>query len=115
MSEPVGIFVHLSGMSNASASGSADEKIYRDIGANYEMGKHACAAVSHMKDIPDDFLRRFAVIGPPIVCFDRLGELIAVGPECIVFIIGSHDSDPLQTSASVARITREVLPDLNNR
>ena len=62
--------------------------------------------------MPDDFISRFAVTGSADYCVDRLGQLIALGLDRLVFLTGSLDSDPVLTEQSFERISSEVLPQL---
>ena len=108
----VGSFAHFTGMSEASSQGLEDAEIFRHIGANYDMDNHGSGAGSHMKTVPDDFISRFAVVGPASYCVDRLGELLALGLDRLVLLTGSRDADPAQIVASVDRLGSEVLPQL---
>ena len=108
----VGSFAHFTGMSEASSQGLEDAEIFRHIGSTYDMANHASGAGGHMKSVPDDFISRFAVIGPAAYCVDRLGELTALGLDRLVLLTGSRDADPAQIVASVERLGSEVLPQL---
>lgn len=109
-----GTFAHFSGMSKAAHAGiaTADADVYEHIGANYDMANHASGAARHMQAVPDGFIDRFAIVGGPGYCIDRLGELIATGLERLVLLTGSRDADPGHVAASMARISEEVIPAL---
>ncbi len=108
----VGSFAHFTGMSNANSRGLDDEKTFQHLGANYDMANHGLRAARHMREVPDDFISRFAVTGPPSYCVDRLGELIALGLDRLVLLTGSRDGDRARIASGVERLGSEVLPRL---
>ena len=65
-----------------------------------------------MKEVPDEFVSRFAVAGPPALCIDRLGEIIGRGLDRVVLLMGSRDADPQHMAASSERISAEVIVEL---
>ena len=108
----VGTFAHFSGMSTAASTGLQDVSIFRDIGANYDMANHAAGAAGHMKDVPEDFISRFAITGDEGYCIERLQELVEVGLDRIICLTGSRDSDPADTEASQRRLSSGVFDRL---
>ena len=75
----------------------------------YHLGlEHATQATG----LPDDFLRRFCVIGSPEVCIARLHELIGLGLSHLVFVGASRDVDPVLRERSDHLLATEVLPPL---
>jgi 5,10-methylenetetrahydromethanopterin reductase len=104
-----GTFAHFSGMSTPASAGLQDAPVFQHIGANYDMANHASGAAAHMQAVPDDFISRFAVVGPPEQCVDRLGELIDLGLDRLVLLMGSRDANPEHVAASMDRISNEVI------
>ena len=107
-----GTFAHFSGMSAAANAGLQDEPVYQHIGANYDMANHASGKAAHMTAVPDEFISRFAIAGPPALCVDRLGESIDQGLDHLVLLMGSRDADPKHVAASMERIGTEVIVKL---
>ena len=107
-----GTFAHFSGMSSAANAGLQDAPVFRHIGANYDMANHASSKAAHMKEVPDEFVSRFAVAGPPALCIDRLGEIIERGVDRLVLLMGSRDANPQHMAASSERISTDVIVEL---
>ena len=105
----VGTFAHFSGMSVAAHAGLQDAPVFQHIGENYDMANHASGKASHMTSVPDEFVSRFAVVGNPSYCVDRLGELRDQGLDRLVLLMGSRDSIEEDRTASVERISDEVI------
>lgn len=107
-----GTFAHFSGMSKASSEGTADAEIFEHIASTYDMANHASGAGEHMRDVPDEFISRFAVTGSAEYCVERLAALTELGLDRLVLLTGSRDSDPSATAASIDRLTTDVFPHL---
>ena len=58
--------------------------------------------------IDDEFLERFAIVGEPQECADRLAEVIDIGIERVVALCRVPTTDPHEENA--ARIAQEVFP-----
>jgi len=112
ISGSVGTFAHFTGMSGANSEGLRDRAIFEYIGANYDMPNHARIAAGHISVVDEDFIERFAVAGPSGYCVDRLGPLIELGLDRLVFVTFSSDADPVEVADGNARLAAEVLPQL---
>ncbi|HXP55867.1 MAG TPA: LLM class flavin-dependent oxidoreductase [Streptosporangiaceae bacterium] len=108
------IFARFSALSAAAAAGldSHDGRVVADVGAGYDLSRHGLARAAAAGVLDDEFLDRFAVLGPAERCAGRLRELIALGLDRIVVVPGSRDSDPALLDAANAALAREVLPAL---
>jgi len=62
--------------------------------------------------VPDDFVDRFAVIGPPAVCITRLRALIDLGIERFVIAGPSAATTPDEARDAHRRFVTEVMPAL---
>lgn len=107
-----GTFAHFSGMSRAASDGLQDAAVFQHIGENYDMANHASGKAAHMQAVSDDFVARFAVVGPAAYCAERLRELIDQGLDRLVLLTGSRDADPAHAAASMERLGNEVIPQL---
>jgi 5,10-methylenetetrahydromethanopterin reductase len=110
------IFARFSAMSAGAATGldRHDGRVVADAGSGYDLNRHGLAHASAAGVLDDEFLDRFAVIGPAQRCIDRLRELIALGLDRIVMVPGSRDSDPARLDATNAALAREVAPALRS-
>ncbi len=108
----VGVFAHFSGMSGGTSAGLEDQAVFESVAANYDMADHARSNAAHVTDVDDDFVDRFAIAGPSDYCVDRLGELLELGLNHLVFVTASRDADPVQAAEGNERLAAEVLPQL---
>lgn len=110
----VGIFAHFSGMSEAAAAGARpeDRAAYRSIESGYDRLRHGRGDAAHAKALSVDFIERFAIIGPPETCIERLQKLVDAGIERF-FIIGPRpDQFGEAAAAATQRFARDVMPGL---
>jgi 5,10-methylenetetrahydromethanopterin reductase len=91
----------------------ADEANFETIRRGYDMNKHADM---HANDkiiggaLTPDFVERFAVVGPPERCVERLIELARLGVER--FVVVSPDIAEQDSKAGPSLFAREVIPAL---
>ncbi len=89
-----------------------DRATMERVRAAYDEAAHGLTTADHARLLPDDFLDRFAVVGPPEHCVARLRELIGLGLDRIIVVPGSRDADPDVLAASNELFATEVLPRL---
>jgi 5,10-methylenetetrahydromethanopterin reductase len=108
------VFARFSAMGPAAASGLSepDRATVAQLFTEYDMSQHASSLAPHAKHLSDDFLDRFAVVGPPEEVLDRLDALAQPGIDRIVLIAGSAGIDPSRIEKNVGRLSAEVLPKL---
>ncbi len=82
------------------------------VGAAYDDAQHGLSTASHATAMPDEFIERFALVGPAATVSERLAELAALGLDHIVVVTGSRDADPERVDASDERFAVDVLPGL---
>ncbi len=58
--------------------------------------------------LPDDYVDRFAVVGDPRECADRLSEIAGLGINRLVLLTRVPTTDPDEDNAT--RVGRYVLP-----
>jgi 5,10-methylenetetrahydromethanopterin reductase len=95
--------------------GNPDDAVIRELVRTYDPARHGETAIAHARSLPDDFVDRFAVVGPPTTCIDRINELIDLGLDRIVVVPGSRDADPAVLDQSNAMFAEQVLPHLADR
>jgi 5,10-methylenetetrahydromethanopterin reductase len=89
-----------------------DAAVVGEVTRDYSDAAHATASAAQARDLPDDFLDRFCVIGPPDHCIQRLRELADLGLDHLVVVGPGRDTDPAVRQASEQLLAREVLPAL---
>jgi hypothetical protein len=83
----------------------------------YDMAHHNLASGGHLSLVDDDFVRWFAICGPPALCIDRLGELAEMGLDHLYVLNGSPVDEPhgAKWEAAVNELdlfAAEVMPAL---
>ena len=91
---------------------AADRAAVEPLRTGYVEHDHGLGSAAHSKLLPDEFLDRFAVIGPPERVVERLRELADLGVRRFVLVPASRDADPDAVAASNELLAREVLPHL---
>ena len=96
--------------------GDADRDIYERIHDAYELHGHFREGSPQSKVVPGEFIDRFAIIGSPRECVERLRALIDLGIER--FVISSPSPGPLASTPrevaerAIQRFEEEVMPAL---
>jgi 5,10-methylenetetrahydromethanopterin reductase len=113
----IAAFAHFSSMpgSTGAGLGEADREIVAEVGRRYDSNQHLFNAADHSAGLPDEFVDRFAVVGPASVCSERLVELAALGLDHLVVTGPTIDAD--QEAARLAgRLMRdEMIPAIRER
>jgi 5,10-methylenetetrahydromethanopterin reductase len=86
----------------------------RAFEATRDHGRHVpkVADFSAKEIIDDEYLDRFAVVGPPEQCAERFQEIIDTGVDRIVVLVRVPGTDPQEENA--ARLAQEVFPLLRS-
>ena len=108
----VGTFAHFSGMAGRSGEGMAPEdlRVVSGIHAAYDRRRHTLGQAEHAQALEPGFIERFAVVGPPAECAERLRALVALGIRRFVVTGASADADREQARLSSRLFVEEVLP-----
>lgn len=83
-----------------------------ELGAEYDESRHGQGQAPHARSLDDEFIDRFAVVGPAAEVAERLGALTRFGIERVIVVPGSLDADPAAVAESNARFAADVLPVL---
>jgi 5,10-methylenetetrahydromethanopterin reductase len=87
-----------------------DEEVLTALASSYDMEHHGRAG-SQVNALTDDFIDRFAVLGPPSRCVDRIREIAGMGIDHLTFYLGGAQDG--ETAQRVYRaIVDDVLPNL---
>jgi 5,10-methylenetetrahydromethanopterin reductase len=88
-----------------------DRDVLGSIVQRYDNDAHAHIGSPQAAAIPESYLRRFAVVGSPERCAERLGELASLGLDHFVILAGlSIESSPEEIEAEYVPIAETVLP-----
>ena len=81
ISGAVAAFAHFSSMPGSTGAGlaEADRAVVAEVGRRYDSNVHLRNNAAHTEALEPEFVDRFAVVGPPAVCAERLRELADVG------------------------------------
>jgi 5,10-methylenetetrahydromethanopterin reductase len=109
----VGIFAHFARGSLDRLS-ARDQGVVRAVTHRYDTERHAESASTQTMALPDDFVERFAVVGPPDRCIERLRAIAALGIERVNVVGAAKDADPREAEAARKRFAAEVLPALRH-
>jgi 5,10-methylenetetrahydromethanopterin reductase len=88
----------------------SDATVVEEVTSRYDNYHHGLEHASQAEAIPDDFFRRFCIIGPPEECTRRLCQLIDLGLSHVVVVGGSRDMDAAVRERSDHLVAREMLP-----
>jgi 5,10-methylenetetrahydromethanopterin reductase len=113
----VAAFAHFSSMrgSTGAGLGEADRAVVAEVGRRYDSTQHLANAAGHTDALDPDFVDRFAVLGPPEACAERLDGLADLGIARFVLTGPSFGSDRDQARAAGRLVTDELLPALRQR
>lgn len=117
ISGAVAAFAHFSSMPGSTGAGlaHADRAVVAEVGARYDSNQHLSNAAGHTAPLTPEFVDRFAVVGPPETCVDRLSGLADLGIDRFVVTGASFRSDREHARTADQQLTREVLPALRAR
>ena len=90
-----------------------DEPVFKGLHDGYDMTRHSVTTSNQATLLPDWFMDKHAVIGPPAACRDRLIELFELGIERLVLLFNaSHHGAQDEIDAVYKRFSKEVLPQV---
>ena len=110
----VAAFAHFSAMpgSTGAGLGEADRAIVAEVGRRYDSNLHLVNSADHTAPLDGDFVDRFAIVGPPDTCVERLRSLAALGIGRVVITGPSFGADAGEARTAWRLTTSEVLPAL---
>jgi 5,10-methylenetetrahydromethanopterin reductase len=114
ISGAVAAFAHFSSMPGSTGAGlaAADREVVAEVGRTYNSNEHLSNAAAHTAALNPQFVDRFAVVGPPDVCAERLRGLAELGIERFVITGASFRSDREHARTSEQLLAAELLPAL---
>jgi 5,10-methylenetetrahydromethanopterin reductase len=114
ISGAVAAFAHFSAMPGSTGAGlrADDREVVAEVGRRYDSNHHLRNTAAHTEPLKPEFVDRFAVVGPPERCVDRLAELAALGLERFVITGAAFGADPQAARTASELTVSEVLPAL---
>jgi 5,10-methylenetetrahydromethanopterin reductase len=113
----VAAFAHFSAMPGSTGAGldRRDKEIVAEVGRRYDSNVHLRNDAPQTEALQPEFVDRFAVVGPPPVCADRIVALHDLGIDRFVVTGASFGADRDDARTSHQLLTRELLPELRER
>jgi 5,10-methylenetetrahydromethanopterin reductase len=113
----VAAFAHFSAMPGSTGAGLAagDRAVVAEVGRRYDSTRHLSNTADHTEPLAAGFVDRFAVVGGPERCVDRLRELAELGVERFVVTGPTFQADRDQARQAERLFTSEVIPALRER
>ncbi|MDQ1435892.1 MAG: 5,10-methylenetetrahydromethanopterin reductase [Actinomycetota bacterium] len=110
----VAAFAHFSSMPGSTGAGlnEADRGVVAEVGRRYDSNQHLSNAAEHTNVLEPAFVDRFAVVGAPEVCAERLRSLAALGLDRFVITGASFRADRDHARTADQLLNRELLPAL---
>lgn len=110
----VAAFAHFSSMPGSTGAGLAepDRAVVAEVGRRYDSNVHLRNQAEHTGALNAEFVDRFAIVGPPETCVDRLRSLVDLGIERFVITGASFGADPEHARRADRMVTGDVLPAL---
>src|SRR4051812_37311980 len=95
ISGAVAAFAHFSSMPGSTGAGlaEADRQVVAEVGRTYDSNQHLRNTAGHTAALNSEFVDRFAVVGAPVACAQRLRELVGLGLERFVITGASFGAD----------------------
>ncbi|HEX6419339.1 MAG TPA: LLM class flavin-dependent oxidoreductase [Acidimicrobiales bacterium] len=113
----VAAFAHFSAMPGSTGAGLAgdDRAVVAEVGRRYDSTRHLVNTADHTAPLAPGFVERFAVVGDPDRCTERLRALAALGVERLVVTGATLGADREQARQAERLFTGEVIPALRER
>jgi 5,10-methylenetetrahydromethanopterin reductase len=110
----VAAFAHFSAMPGSTGAGlaDADKNVVAEVGRRYDSNQHLSNAAPQTAALTSDFVDRFAIVGPPERCAERLDELATLGVDRFVITGASFRSNREHAREADELMTRELVPML---
>jgi 5,10-methylenetetrahydromethanopterin reductase len=97
----------------AGPLGEEERAVLEAIPQRYDLNRHFQSA-PHAQNLPAGFIDRFAVVGSPARCVDRLAELVELGVDQLHVVGPTADADRDAAGSARRRFREEVLPALRS-
>jgi 5,10-methylenetetrahydromethanopterin reductase len=108
----VAAFAHFSAMPGSTGAGlrEPDRAVVAEVGRRYDSREHLLNSAAHTEALDADFVDRFAVVGPPDRCIERLTDLASLGLDRIVVTGTTFGADRDAAHLANQLISSEIVP-----
>jgi 5,10-methylenetetrahydromethanopterin reductase len=89
---------------------SGDAVVLEKLRTNYDMKAHTRGDSRQAGTLTDDFVDRFAIVGPPDRCIERLRSLAALGLDKVAISGGTRGASAEDAAVSRDLTVKEVIP-----
>lgn len=89
-----------------------NREVLQDLRRSYDMRKHTQGDSRQAGVLTPDFIDRFAIVGSPALCVERLQGLAALGLDKVIISGGRRGADPEAAKEAQVLMEKEVLPAL---
>jgi 5,10-methylenetetrahydromethanopterin reductase len=96
----------------ANALRAEDTDMIRALGEQYDNSRHGRSDATHVDLLDDDFIDRFAVVGPPERCIERLWGMVELGLDRLLIVGPNRFGSPDDATVSRRLLTDVVIPEL---
>lgn len=113
----VAAFAHFSSMPGSTGAGltAEDAAVVAEVGRRYDSNQHLSNRSPQTTALVPEFLDRFAVVGPPEVCAERLSALADLGIGRFVVTGPGFGADREAARTASRLTTTELIPLLRER
>jgi 5,10-methylenetetrahydromethanopterin reductase len=102
-------FSVMHGKANGPVS-AKDREVLESLRSNYDMKQHTRADSRQAGTLTDDFVDRFAVVGPPERCIERLKSLARLGLDKVAISGGTRGASAEDAAVNRELVAKHVLP-----
>jgi 5,10-methylenetetrahydromethanopterin reductase len=104
-------FSVMHGKANGPVS-AGDRAVLEALRSNYDMRAHTRGDSRQAGTLTDDFVDRFAIVGPPERCIERLRALAALGLDKVAISGAMRGASAEDATVSRQRVVAHVLPGM---
>jgi 5,10-methylenetetrahydromethanopterin reductase len=92
---------------------AGDQKVLKALHSNYDMKAHTRGDSRQAGTLTDDFVDRFAIVGPPERCIERLKELQALGLDKVAISGATRGAAEEDAATGRKLVAEQVLPGMH--
>lgn len=113
----VSAFAHFSAMPGSTGEGltQEDRAVVAEVGRRYDSHQHLRNNATHNAALAPEFVDRFAIVGPPERCLERIAELAELGLERFVVTGPNFGADRDHARTAGRLLVGELLPAIREK
>jgi 5,10-methylenetetrahydromethanopterin reductase len=98
----------------AVPTSAGDQRVLEALRSNYDMKAHTRGDSRQATTLTDDFIDRFAIVGPPDRCVERLRSLAALGLDKVAISGATRGAAVEDTAVGRQLVMEHVLPAMRS-